>query len=96
MQIILSRAIWHYYFATGQTCFNKHEVALRLKNEVKGYQFLDAAKLATEVRMSGFEKVSPEILESLNQWCGLIRQWEDTQPVNLVPTDDESNGLNSC
>lgn len=74
VQIILSRAIFHYYYATGRTCFNKHQIASRLRAEVPGYQFQEGVELATRVRTSGFEDISDETLESLNRWSKHFRQ----------------------
>lgn len=68
VQIILSRAIFHYYYATGRTCFNKHQIASRLRAEVPNYQFQEGVELATRVRTSSFENISDETLESLNRW----------------------------
>ena len=87
-QIILSNAAWHYYYATERTCFNKHEVASRLRHEVPGYRFQAAAELALRVRTSGFEHVAPETVESLNRWCKRIRDWAGAYPVGSVPLTD--------
>jgi len=90
VQIILSNAIWHYYYATGRTCFNKHQIALRLRSEVPNYRFQEGVELATRIRMSGFEDMSSGTLESLNSWGMRFRQWRNVQPVNSVPLIDEA------
>lgn len=86
VQIILSRAIFHYYYATRRTCFNKHQIASRLRLEVPNYQFQEGVELATWIRTSGFNDISDEILESLNRWCKRFRQWNEIQLVGSVPT----------
>lgn len=87
VQSVLSKAIWHYYFATGRTCFNKHTIARRLKAEVPGYSFLDGLLLATSVRLSGFANVSDETLERLNTCHKDMHTWARTHPVDAVPHD---------
>lgn len=84
VQIVLSNAIWHYYFATRCTCFNKHQVAQRLRMEVPNYQFYEGVELATQLRTSGFNATN-EIREKLNEWCMRFQEWKENQPANAVP-----------
>jgi len=90
VQIILSSAIWHYYYATGRTCFNKHQIALCLRSKVPNYRFQEGVELATWIRKSGFEDIFGETLESLNRWCKRFRQWRKAEPVHSVPLIDEA------
>jgi hypothetical protein len=85
-QSILSRAIWHYYFATGRTCFNKHRVAERLRCDVPRYLFQDAADLATRVRMRASRDVLEDELRALRSWFRAIREWCGAHPVEAVPS----------
>jgi hypothetical protein len=89
VQTILSSAIWHYYYATGRTCFNKHQIALCLRNEVPHYRLLEGVELATRIRTSGFEGISGEMLESLHRWYHCLRRWNEAQPVGFVPLHGE-------
>jgi len=66
VQILLSNAPWHYYYATGHTCFNKHTVGERLRAEVPGYRYLTAVVLATAIRRAGFE-ATPDEHDALKQ-----------------------------
>ena len=92
VQIILTRAIWHYYYATGNLCFNKHEVGNRLREAVPQYRFLEAVDLATRARTSAFREVSDRTAASLARWATAFRDWERSSPVGAVPVIGEGRG----
>lgn len=92
-QSILSSAIWHYYFATGRTCFNKHEIAWRLQEEVVCYRFQEGVQLAADVRISGFVDISNEILKHLNDCCRELAEWGMTHPIGAVPIQDKQSKI---
>jgi hypothetical protein len=88
VQALLSNAIWHYYYATGLTCFSKHRIAGALQSEVPGYAFQSAVNLATALRRRGFDASAGE-QESLVRSARELRQWNREHPVGAVPGRDE-------
>jgi hypothetical protein len=85
VNVVLSNAIWHYYYATGRICFNKHEIASRLRREVPSYRFQEGVELATHIRTSGYRDISDAALGALREWCDRFRHWSDAQPPGSVP-----------
>ena len=85
IQVILSRAIWHYFYATGSACFVKNAIAGRLAGEVPGYLFQAGVDLASRVRVSGSFEVSPQVAESLAMWCKRFLEWETNHEPDEVP-----------
>ncbi len=85
VQSILSNAIWHYYYTTGRTCFNKHQIAHKLKEKVPGYIFQDVVELATKIRMNGFRDISDRNENLLIKGYHNLLQWGKDHPVNAVP-----------
>jgi len=85
VQTILSRAIWDYYFATGRTCFNKHEIAARISREVPEYRFQTGLDAATNVRLSLFECTSDDTKEVLTTCYKDMVKWSRMRPVGSVP-----------
>jgi len=49
VQVILSRATWHHFYATGSACLAKNAIAGRLASEVPGYRFQEGVELASRV-----------------------------------------------
>ena len=86
VQCTLSNAMDHYYFATGKTCFSKHQIGARLRQEVPGYLFADQVELATKVRMGGFI-ASAEEEAALSEGCKKMLQWMREHAVAAVPAD---------
>lgn len=89
VQTVLSSAIWHYYFATGRTCFNKHEIAGRLRAEVPGYQFQSGLDAATKVRLSAFANTSDDIIETLTDCHRDMMAWSKAHPAGSVPVSGD-------
>lgn len=85
VQSVLSNAIWHYYFATGRTCFNKHEIAGRLRAEVPSYEFQSGLDAATKVRLSAFANTSDDVIETLTDCYGDMMAWSRAHPAGSVP-----------
>lgn len=100
VQVILSRAIWHHFYATGSACFVKNAIAGRLANEVPGYLFQAGVDLAARVRVSGSFEVSPQVERSLTRWCKQFLEWganhqpDDVPGVSLAASkpEDEAPG----
>lgn len=88
VQTVLSRAIWHYYFATGRTCFNKHEIAGRLNAEVAGYQFQSGLDAATKIRLSAFAGTSDGLIEAVTDCYEEMMAWISAHPAGAVPVSD--------
>ena len=85
VQVILSRAIWHHFYATGSACFVKNEIAGRLAGEVPGYLFQTGVDLASRVRVSGSFEVSPNVQDSLTTWCKRFLEWGANHESDDVP-----------
>jgi len=85
VQSILSRAIWHYFFATGRTCFNKHEIAARLRAEVPGYRFQAGLDAATRLRLSGFAETPSDTAETVADCFRNMTAWSRAHAVGSVP-----------
>ena len=83
--MILSRAIWHHFYATGSACFVKNEIAGRLAGEVPGYLFQTGVDLASRVRVSGSFEVSPSVQDSLTTWCKRFLEWGTAHEPDDVP-----------
>ncbi len=84
VQVILSRAIWHHFYATGSACFVKNEIAGRIADEIPGYLFQAGVDQATRVRVSGSFEVSPEVARTLTTWGKRYLQWgADHEPDNV-------------
>lgn len=90
VQILLSNATWHYYYATGHTCFNKHAVGERLRAEVPGYRHLKAVALATAIRRAGFEG-TPEEHDALKQSVADLRAWGRAHAIGDVPRGEDAD-----
>jgi hypothetical protein len=86
VQCTLSNSMDHYYFATGKTCFSKHQIGVRLRQEVPGYLFADQVELATKVRMGGFVASADEEA-ALSEGCKKMLQWIREHAVSAVPVD---------
>jgi len=84
-QRILSRAVWHYYFATGETCFDKHRVADQLRRDVPRYLFQDAVELATRVRKRRSQDLFDGEFDALRGWFHSVREWCSAHDVGAVP-----------
>ncbi len=85
VQVILSRAIWHHFYATGSACFAKSAIAGRLADEVPDYLFQAGVDLAARLRVSGSFEVSPQVQESLTKWCKRFLEWEANHEPDDVP-----------
>ena len=85
VQVILSRAIWHHFPATGSACFAKNAIAGRLAGEVPGYPFQQGVELASRVRLSGSFEVSPLVAGRLTKWCRQFLDWESNHQPDDVP-----------
>lgn len=85
VQSLLSSATMHYYLATGKTCFNKHQIADKMRDEVPSYRFHEGLRLATEVRLSGFTNVSDEVTMNLNEICHELIIWKRSSSDELIP-----------
>ena len=85
VQVILSRAIWHHFYATGSACFVKNAIAGRLASEVPGYLFQEGVELASRVRLSGSSEVSPQVAARLTKWCKRFLDWESNHQPDDVP-----------
>jgi len=90
-QVILSNAVWHYYFATERTCFNKHEIAERLQQEVPDYAFQAGVELATRVRLRAGRGIPESEFQELRGWFDALRQWGTTHAVDTVPRGKNAN-----
>lgn len=86
VQVILSRAIWHYYYATGKMCFNKHLIGDHLRGDLPTYSFLGCVDLATRVRLARFV-ASAEEHWRLDEGCREYLQWERDHAVADIPCD---------
>ncbi len=85
VQVILSRAIWHHFYATGSACFVKNAIAGRLAGEVPGYLFQEGVNLAAHVRLSGSFDVSPQVEGQLTKWCRRFLEWGANHQPDDVP-----------
>ena len=85
VQVILSRAVWHHYFATGSTCLNKNVIARRLAAEVPGYRFQEGVDLAAQVRRARFSDGSQQVRERLTAWCRRFLDWKSNRRPDEVP-----------
>ena len=85
VQVILSRAIWHHFYAAGSACFAKSTIAARLADEVPDYRFQEGVDLASRVRVSGSSEVSPQVAESLAMWCKRFLEWTANHEPDEVP-----------
>ena len=85
VQVILSRAIWHHFYATGSACFVKNAIAGRLAGEVPGYLFQEGVDLAARVRLSGSFEVSPQVAGQLTKWCKRFLEWGSNHQPDDVP-----------
>ncbi len=85
VQVILSRAIWHHFYATGSACFVKNAIAGRLADEVPGYLFQAGVDLASRVRVSESFEVSHQVERSLTSWCKRFLEWGANHEPDEVP-----------
>ena len=58
---IVSIAIWHYYYATGKTFFNKGEIYDALKSELPEYRYIDILKFIPEIRQKQFKEIPDDM-----------------------------------
>lgn len=85
VQIVITNAFKHFYYATGKSCSNKHEIADRMKNEVKNYLFQDLLELATKFKMNPNKDFSEDEVEKLKNGCKELLEWIKNNPVYAVP-----------
>ena len=85
VQVILSRAIWHHFYATGSACFSKNAIAGHLADEVPGYLFQEGVDLASRVRVSGSFEVSPQAARTLTTWCKRFLEWGANHEPDDLP-----------
>ena len=85
VQIIITKAFKHYYYATGKTCSNKHEVANKIAKEVPEYMFLDTLKLAAEFKINPNKEFSEDKVERLIKGCQDMLEWQGGKKVYEVP-----------
>jgi len=70
--MILSNAVWHYYYATdGPASTTYHRE--RLASEAPLYRFQRCVELAAQIRKSGFGDTPEDILKAVKQ--GAMRSW---------------------
>ncbi|MDR2687257.1 MAG: nucleotidyltransferase domain-containing protein [Oscillospiraceae bacterium] len=72
-QIVLTNAMLHYYFATGQSCSDKSAVAARMLRDVPAYRFHELLALAAKCRESP-EGFTPADKKSMR---GQFKIWQE-------------------
>lgn len=85
VQIILTSAMCHYYYATGISCSNKHKIAEVMKQDVIDYRFQEALDLATEFKLNiagDFPEYKVELLRNL---CESLLRWNNQNEKGIVP-----------
>jgi len=85
VQIVITRAFRHYYYQTGKSCSNKHTVATKMRESVKGYKFQDILDLATEIKMNPQREISEDHRDKLRNGCKELLAWCDENPIDAVP-----------
>jgi len=85
VQIIITNAFKHYYYSTNKSCSNKHEIANKMKHEVRNYRFQNALDLATKYKINPYNELSKLELDELKREYFELKAWIDTEPVDSVP-----------
>jgi len=82
---IISMAIWHYYYATGKTCFNKHKISGLLKSAVHNYRYLDILETATNVRRAAFQNIADNIQKQIINGFFAMYGWYVQHDIGEIP-----------
>lgn len=85
VQIILTNAFRHYYYSTGKSCSNKHEIATRINNEIKNYKFGEILTLATEFKINPYKDFSKEKIQQIRNKFIEFQEWIKKNSVYAVP-----------
>lgn len=85
VQIVLTLAMTHYYYATKVSCSNKHEIGNRMKDDVSTYAFQEVLDLATEIKMNMKTQYSINVLNQLRVGCKSMLEWHSNHPEGTVP-----------
>ncbi|TYB30557.1 MAG: hypothetical protein FXF47_08625 [Candidatus Mcinerneyibacterium aminivorans] len=85
VQIILTTAMKHFYFATGNSCSNKHKIAERMKDKVVNYKFQKLLDLATEFKLNPDTEFENKKIIKLRKGCKKLMNWMYERKVDSVP-----------
>lgn len=85
VQIIITNAFRHYYYATNKSCSNKHEIASKMKHDVPNYRFQNALDIATKYKINPNKELTKTEYKELKQDYQELRKWIETQSVDALP-----------
>jgi hypothetical protein len=82
---VISMAIWHYYYATGKTCFNKGKIYDVLKKELPDYRHLDILKYIPEIRRKQFKEIPVDIQKIVVDGFFTMYGWYVQHDIGEIP-----------
>lgn len=82
---VISMAIWHYYYATGKTCFNKAKIHDVLKSEIPDYRYLDILEVITEIRKKQFQNIPDDMQKKVVNGFLTMYNWYIKHAVGEMP-----------
>ncbi len=85
IQSILTRAMKHYYYATGKTCSNKHTIAAHMKQDVAGYKYQKILDLASRYKINPDIQMTSAESHILREGCKDMKEWMERHKVDIVP-----------
>jgi len=85
VQIIITNAFRHYYYATNKSCSNKHAISSKMRQDVTSYRFQNALDIATKYKINPNKELNQTEYKELKQDYKELRKWIETQPVDALP-----------
>jgi predicted nucleotidyltransferase len=85
VQVLLTSAFKHYYYATGKSCSNKFKIASLIKEEIDEYLFQEGLDLATKLKKDPKQKLTPEETVVVRSSAEQLKEWSKNNPVDAVP-----------
>lgn len=85
VQIIITNAFKHYFYSTNKSCSNKHEIAIRMRQDVPNYRFQRALDIATKYKMNPSEELPLGEYDELKKEYEEFIKWRGLLPVDEVP-----------
>lgn len=85
IQILITNAFRHYYYASGKSCSNKNEIARWMAKDVVNYKFQKALDIATKYKLHPAKDIDQDELRILREAYHELRVWKETKPVEAVP-----------
>lgn len=90
-QVILTNAFRHYYYATGESCSNKLQIADRMRRDVRGYRFQNALELSTILKKSvGHNKrvLADNQIDIIFSDAEAMVEWQQKHAVDEIPLNE--------